>query len=60
MLDGNGSNISDLEVYINQYKDGKEILSIIGKDKIADLILKIKTDCAQGAPLNNPFSNAFL
>ncbi len=60
MVNGNGSNISQPELYFNQYYDGKEILPLMAKDKIEDIILKIKLDVAQGAPRNDPYANSFF
>ena len=60
MVNGEGYNIPNLEKYINQYNDGEEILPIIATDKITDLMLKIKIDCAQGTFLNDPFSNSII
>lgn len=40
MVKGSGYNIPNLEMHINQYKDGNEILPLIAKDKILDIIKK--------------------
>ncbi len=60
MVDGNGCKISQPELYFSQYYDGKEILPLMAKDKIEDIILRIKTDLAQGAPRNDPYANSFF
>ena len=60
MVNGNGYYISNLEMYFNQYNDGNEILPLIAKDKITDIILKIKIDVAEGTFLNDPFSNSIF
>ena len=35
-------------MYFDLFKEGNELLPLIANDKITDIILKIKTDCAQG------------
>lgn len=60
VVNGNGYSISNSKMYYDLFKEGNELLPLIAKDKISDLILKIKTDCAQGAPLNDPFSNSII
>jgi len=60
MVNGEGYNIFNLEMYLNQYYSGNEILPLMAKDKITDIILKIKKDVAEGAPLNDPYSNSIF
>lgn len=48
VLNGNGYSISNSKMYFDLFKEGNELLPLIANDKITDIILKIKTDCAQG------------
>jgi len=58
VVNGNGYSISNSKMYFDLFKEGNELLPLIVKDKITDIVLKIKTDCAQGTFLNDPYSNS--
>ena len=60
VVNGNGYSISNSKMYFDLFKEGNELLPLIANDKIMDIILKIKKDVAEGAPLNDPYSNSIF
>lgn len=58
VVNGNGYSISNSKMYYDLFKERNELLPLIAKDKITDIILKIKTDCASGTFLNDPFRDS--
>lgn len=57
---GNGYSISNSKMYFDLFREGNELLPLIANDKISDIVLKIKTDCAQGTFLNDPFRDSII
>jgi len=55
-LSGKGYPFQHLELYINQFNDGEELLPIIGNDISKDIILKLRIDAQEGEPLNDNYS----
>jgi len=58
MVNGSGYNIPNLEMYIDRYNEGEEILPLISEDKLYDILLKIKMDALEGTSLNDPFTDS--
>ena len=56
MVNGKGYPFQHLELYINQFNDGEELLPIIGNDISKDIILKLRIDAQEGEPLNDNYS----
>jgi hypothetical protein len=59
VVNGIGYSISNSKMYFDLFKEGEEILPLIAKDKISDIVLKIKVDAIEGTNLNNPFKDSF-
>jgi len=56
MVSGEGYLFYNLEIYLNVYKDGDELLPYIGRDMIQEVAFRIKIDIREGEPLNDPYS----
>ena len=56
MVSGKEYYFEQLELYIHHFNDGEELLPIIAKDIIENVILRIKIDVAEGEPLNDYYA----
>jgi len=56
MVSGKDYPFQQKELYINHFNDGEDLLPIIAKDILENVILRIKIDVAEGEPLNDHYA----